>query len=559
MPNSLTTTGLTIVTQSELVTTFTTNYQSIYGSTINLASNTPDGNMMMIYIQATLDNATLLQQIYNSFDPDQAVGTQLDMRCAINGIQRQPGTYSLMNITLVMSQSVNLFGLDQTANAVFTVQDNAGNQWQLQVTQLGVSGTQTYSFQAAVQGAVQASPNTVTVPVTVILGVVSINNASAPSTVGQNSETDAALRVRRLQSVSLASQGYYAGLLAALENITGVTSAFVYENLTGVANTSGVPGHSIWVIVSGTGAAASIANAIYTKRNAGCGMFGSTFYNITQVDGSQFTVFWDVVVPQNLFIAFTATSVNGTTPPNIAAVRAGLNAIFVPGVFAEVNINQLATLVQQIDSNTLVTGAGFSVARTQTLVLSGIAASGAFILNYNGNATASINWNDPAATIQTKLRAVTGLAAAVVTGSIASQSLAVALNVTSVQGLIYATSNTLQTGGAVPIVFTYNEGYANTLSPTSQQNQFQILAANIVIVAMQLTPPSATIAHTGTQTFVASGGYGSYVYSLQTNLSGGSINASSGLYTAGATPNVTDVVLATDVLGNTITANVTVT
>ena len=558
MPNSLTSTGLTTVTQAELITNFTTAYQSIYGSSINLASNTPDGQMMMIYIQSVLDVANLLTLIYNSFDPDNAVGVQLDQRVAINGIQRQAGTYTVTNITVVMSQSVNLYGLDQTAQSVFTVQDNAGNQWQLQTTQLGVSGTQVYAFQAANPGAVLTTPNTITIPVTIVLGVTSINNPTTYTTLGINAETDAALRIRRLQSASLASQGYYAGLLAALENINGVTSAFVYENTTGATNGAGVPGHSIWVIVAGSGAAASIANAIYTKRNAGCGMYGGISYNVTQLDGSQFTVLWDTVATQNLFVAFTATSVNGTTPPNISAVRTALATSFVPGVYSEVNINTLATLVQAIDPNTLVTAAGFSLGLTQTLGLSGVPASGTFVVNYNGNTSASINWNDSASAIQTKLQAVAGLTAATVTGSLASQSLVVALNSTQALGLLYVTSNSLQTAGAAAITFSYNEGYSNTLLPSSQKNQFLVSSANVIITAMQLSPASATVAHTATKQFAVYGGYGTYTWAFVTNNSGGTIT-SSGLYTAGSTPSVTDTISATDVLGNTITGSITVT
>lgn len=515
--------------------------------------------MMMIFIQALIDMGNLITQIYNTFDPDNAIGTILDQRVAINGIQRQAGTYTLTNVTLVIASSVNLYGLDQTVQPVFTVADNAGNQWNLQTTQLGIApGTVAYSFQAANPGATLTTPNTITTPVTIVLGVSSINNPTTYSSLGINAETDAALRVRRLQSVSLSSTGYYAGLLAALQNINGVTSAFVYENLTGLTNSDGVPGHSIWVIVAGTGSAAAIANAIYTKRNAGCGMFGTISFTITQVDGSFFTVFWDSVVAQNLFINFNASSVNGVTPPNIGGIRTGLVSSFNPGVFAEVNINNLATLAQAIDPNALITSAGFSTALTQTLGLSAVAASGTFVLNYNGAASAAINWNDAIATIQTKIQAMTGLGAATITGSIASQSLVISLSALgSAAGLFTVTANSLQTAGAAAITFTYNEGYSNTLFPTSKKNQFAVSAANIIITAMQVSPNAANIVHLTTQTFVGVGGYGTYIYSMQSNPSGGTINGSTGVYTAGSA-GFTDVVLVTDTLGNTATANVTV-
>lgn len=365
MPNLISATGLQTATQAELIATFTAAMQAIYGADIDLDQDSPDGQMMMIFIQAVLDLEDLLVQVYNMFDPDNAIGVVLDQRVAINGIQRQAGTSTVTNITISTSQSVNLYGLDQSVQPVFTVADASGNKYQLRTTQLGFNpggGGTPLAFQAAVPGALVPTPNTITVPVTIILGVSNINNPTTYTTLGINEESDAALKIRRQISVALASQGFLRGLLATLENINGITSAFVYENTTDAVDVDGVPGHSIWVIVAGTAANADIAQAIYTKRNAGCGMFGSQSYVITQVDGSPFEIFWDTVIPQAIYIKFNASSLDGINPPNTAAIITGLVAGYTPGVFAEVNINQLATLVQKIDPNTLVTSAGFSLA-----------------------------------------------------------------------------------------------------------------------------------------------------------------------------------------------------
>lgn len=562
MPNILDADGLQVQSRDELVTYFTAKYQQIYGNDINLGSDTPDGQMMNIYIQAILDIEDLLVQIYNSFDPDNAVGKVLDQRVAINGIQRQAGTYTITPITVVNSQSINLYGLDQDEQEVYTVADNAGNRWELQETQLGLSaGSHILSFQAAVPGAQLTVPNTITVPVTIVLGVVSVNNPTTYTTLGINEESDAVLKVRRQKSVSLASQGYLAGLLAALENITGVTSAFVYENTTNSTDSDGVPGHSIWVIVGGTAADADIAQAIYTKRNAGCGMYGETSYVVTQIDGSPFVIYWDTVIIRNMFIAFTVTSIDGVVSPNIQAIREGLVTKFNPGVNEEVNINQLGTYVQEIDDNTLVTNAGFSTGSLQTLTLSGTPASGVFKLNYNGNQTANINWNDNEATVQSKVQAVPGLESCIVVGSPLAGT--IALNTTGIGdvdivALVYASDNTLQTGGAVAITFSYNEDYANTLLPPTKRNQFIVQEENIVIVPMQLVPVTSQAESAETIQFSAYGGYGPYTFSISVNNSSGSINASTGLYTAGAVASVTDTIKVVDAFGNQATAVVTV-
>lgn len=466
MPNALTSQGLTTSSQAELVAYYTGQFQAIYGSDINLQPDSPDGQMLNIFVQAVLDLQDLVTQVYNMFNPDNAIGVVLDQRVAINGIQRQAGTYTITNITIVTSTSVNLYGLDQSVQPVYTVADNAGNQWQLQTTQLGVNGTVIAAFQAALPGATLTTPNTITVPVTVVLGVSSINNPTTYTTLGLNEETDAALRIRRQQSVSIGSQGYLAGLLGALENISGVTSAFVYENVTASTDGNGVPGHSIWVIVAGNGAATAIANAIYQKRNAGCGMKGSQSFTITQLDGTSFTVLWDTVSPETLFIKFTASSLNGTTPPNIAAILAALPTTYVPGVYGQVNVNSLAAAVQAIDPNTLVTSAGFST--------------------------------------------------------------------------------------------TAGGSYTSTLTPTARNVQFAVSSSDIIILPIIVNPTSDTVAPAATVQFSSLGGYGTITWSLPTNASGGSINSSSGLYTAGASAG-TDVVRATDSLGNQTNVNVVVT
>lgn len=468
MPNLIGPTGIVVQTQQELVTFYTNAYESIYGSGINLDASTPDGQMMMIQIQAVQDLQDLLVQVYNMFDPDNAVGVVLDQRVAINGIQRQGGTHTLTNVTIITSQALTLYGVDQVVNPPYTVADNEGNQWVLLVTiPISDAGTYVLGFEALNPGAVLSVPNTITTPVTIVLGVVSINNPSTYTTLGLNEESDADLKIRRQKSVSLSSQGYLAGLLAALENISGVTAAFVYENTTGSTDGDGIPGHSIWVIISGAASPASIANAIYTKRNAGCGMVGDETFNIAQADGTVFTVRWDMVTPEDLFIKFTATSLDGVNPPNIAAIRAGLVTTFAPGVNQQVNVNELATLVQDLDANTLVTSAGFSTS----------------------------------------------------------------------------------SGGS----------FTTTLTPTSKDKQFAISSPDIIILPMILNPTAPTVVTLGTIQFSTLGGFGTLTYSIHTNNSGGSINSGTGLYTAGSTGSVTDVVRVTDSLSNTTDVSVTVT
>lgn len=559
MPNVLDATGLTVMTREEVLTYLTEQFELIYGADVNLESDTPDGQWLGIITQLTTDLLDLVVQVYNSFSPDSAVGVVLDERCAINGIQRLGGTYTVTPVSITVNQSVNLYGLDQDDEDTYTVSDNAGNRWILEETQLGVTvGTHSYSFRAETPGANLTITNTITVPVTIVLGVTAVNNPSSYTTLGTNEESDANLRVRRAQSVGLAGQGWLASLYAALNNLTGMTSAYVYENKTDSTDSDGVPGHSIWVIVAGTATDADIAEAIYTKRNAGCGMFGSESYDITQVDDTVFTVNWDEVITKSLFVRFTALSIDGVVLPNVEAIRDGLPAIFAPTVYQEVNITTLGTYVQSIDDNTYITTAGFSDGSTQTVTLSGVAASGTFKVSYNGSDTTTLNWNDSAGTIQTAVRLLPGLSDIVVSGTPVSGPIVFDLDdVGTIEALLFIKSSTLATVAPVTITFTYDADYSDTLQPLSKQFQFVVSEPNILITAMQLLPLTSAVGSTDPVSFFGYGGYGTYAYSLQTNNSGASINSTTGVYTAGAGTG-TDTVKVTDSFGNTATATVVV-
>lgn len=91
----------------------------------------------------------------------------------------------------------------------------------------------------------------------------------------------------------------------------------------------------------------------------------------------------------------------------------------------------------------------------QTLGFSGIAASGTFEIVSSNGTTAAINWNDTAAQIQTKVRAVTGQSEWIVTGSIASELLTIqCAGSYGPQTLLSTTANSLMTSAPAAITIT---------------------------------------------------------------------------------------------------------
>ena len=362
MPNKLDANGLQVQTRNELITFLEGKMRGIYGNDINLEQNSPDGQMLQIYAQTVIDVLELVQQVYASFDPDEAVGKVLDQRVAYNGVQRQGGTFSRTPINVTTTDALTLYGLDQSAEQVFTVSDDDGNEWQLLQTQTpGSAGTYTYDFQAAQPGEVLTTQNTITTVVTIVLGVDSVNNPSSQSVIGVNEESDKELKTRRKKSVALSSKSYLDSLKAALANIEGISYSTAYENYTDTVDSDGIPAHGIWAIVEGNYTDEDVATAIYRNRNGGANMKGDESYTLTTEDGSPFTVFWDVVDVVEVFARFTVEGIlNELEISDYEELIEEIADQYTPEVNENVNQNTLASIINGINDNILAYDFGFS-------------------------------------------------------------------------------------------------------------------------------------------------------------------------------------------------------
>ena len=330
-------------------------FYAIYGADINVESNTPDGQMLNIFAESKLDILNLQVDNFDSKDPDQAVGVALDAAAVYSGITRKGGTYTVIAVDVVVSASVTLVGLDNTAATPFTIADANGNQFALITTASLTAGSSSHYFQAVNIGNVQVLPNTVTSIVTLILGVTSVNNPSVPYIQGVDQETDSQFRIRRQISTSLPAQGAIEGLQGALNQIC--TQALVFENNTASdPDGHGIPAHGIWCICNG-GLAADIAKCIYNYKSDGSPMKGSEEVVITQVNGTTITIKYDVAVPQNLYLQLSVASKTGAsiTATNLkAAIVAGLNL----GINEIADISTISAIVTAYNPDLVIFSAG---------------------------------------------------------------------------------------------------------------------------------------------------------------------------------------------------------
>lgn len=303
--------GIFIQSLPEVIDDLTTSLQLIYGESINIDQNTPDGQLIGIIAKLDTDIQEQLVALYNSFDPDAAVGQALHKIIKLSGLTRNPATRSTVVLSMVLSKQV-IFPSD------FTVKDTVGQEWVIALAQTLEAGTHSVDFYAKEWGSISSSSGTITEEVTILDGVTSFSNPLA-STIGADEEDDVSLRLRRRRSVEKPSFSTIGGLIARLLDINGVIDAKVYENRTSVYDSAlGINPHTIWCIVDG-GLNADIAEAIAKEKTAGVGEKGTVTAEYTETfsraDLSTFTYIHGVVFDRpnivSPHIRLTVTAISG--------------------------------------------------------------------------------------------------------------------------------------------------------------------------------------------------------------------------------------------------------
>src|ERR1035441_6864107 len=239
--------------------------QAIFGPDINLDPSGIDGQTIGIFAGSKNDLDMLAEAVYQSFNPNTAIGVALSRLVQINGIARLPGAYSVVTLSLGGTSGI----LVQAGNIVLSA--DGTTKWTT-LTDVTLPGT--CQAQCTVMGPTGAAPGTLTKPGTPIYGWLTVTNALA-AVPGSFEETDEQLRIRRSQSTTYSAQGVTDAIRGAILNVPDVVDCVIYENKTNATGGHGLTAHSINGVVLG-GVNQSIWNAIWSKRPTGVTLIGAT-------------------------------------------------------------------------------------------------------------------------------------------------------------------------------------------------------------------------------------------------------------------------------------------
>ena len=265
---------------------------------LDVESATPAGQLIDAETAEIAAKNTELLWLANQFNPRVAEGRFQDALGYIYFLTRK-----IAEPTVVTCQLTGLRGTQIPYGAI--AQNTDGYQLVCNApVVIGDNGTAETTFRLAETGPIQIAAGTVTKIVTVIAGWDTINNEAAGAT-GRDVESRNEFEGRRYNSVAANAHGTVASLYGTISDIEGVLDCKVLENpVPDPVTQFGVEigGHSVAVCVYG-GEDSDIAQAIYKKKDAGCGTSGN--YAVTYYPSADVTLAYtyQIVRPETVTFA----------------------------------------------------------------------------------------------------------------------------------------------------------------------------------------------------------------------------------------------------------------
>jgi len=250
-------------------------FRDTFGSTINLDSETPQGQLIGILALVFAETDELGVYVANGLSPDTAAGRQLDDIGALFGIERIPGERSSVTVTLAGTQ-----GTIVPAGSRVRTMDNAVFASTADAV-IPAGGSVDQLFRSEEVGHIQAEAGQLTGIVDVIPGWTSATNAAADMP-GRAVESDSEYRERYRGEVAVHARSSLEAIRARVLAVPGVTQCITRDNTTAAAITVQgiqIPARSVMTVVDG-GAASDIAAAIAAVKPVGIATAGDVTENV---------------------------------------------------------------------------------------------------------------------------------------------------------------------------------------------------------------------------------------------------------------------------------------
>lgn len=310
--------GLSVPDEKDILDGRLSDLDDALGGGMSKSLTTPQGQIAMSETAIIANKNDQLLSIVNGINPDYATGRFQDAIGRIYFIDRIAAQG-----TTVTATATGLVGTVIPAGS--TAQDDAGYIYSsLADATIPASGAVDIVFQNQNTGAIPCPIGSLNTIYRAVNGWSGITNAAA-GVLGNAVESRANFEYRRKQSVALNAKGTPESIYAAVLDVDGVADAYVWSNHSGATVNIGstnypVPAHSVYIAVYG-GEPADIAQAIYVKNQAACGMVGNTSAVVTDTSrgtniSPQYTITWNTPTQTRTYFKVQLENVS-TLPSDI--------------------------------------------------------------------------------------------------------------------------------------------------------------------------------------------------------------------------------------------------
>lgn len=368
-------TGLTILSESEIRTELQDSYRTIYGNSINVTPESKVGAQIEVFTKRESLIWQLAQNLYDNTYVNSAQGIPLDDLGLLVGQARDRARASTVTLTVGLDALTTLPGGSQArvpnTQIVFATDADVTNG-------TGSPALVTVAATATVTGPLVAGASTITEIVNPVTGWTSVTNVAA-AVAGADEQVDADYRSDIIASATAQSGSTDDAIRAAVLAVAGVTAATVTSNRTD-AVVSGIDPHTFETVVLG-GAGTDIANAILANYPAGIGTTGTTTVQVTDSQGVTQDINYTPATALQVYVDITYEVETGVTPGDtvvpvqnaISTFSAGLTigevlhaSALYPTVFAVGGIDRITALTV----GTAPSPVGFEVIPSSSQVIS---------------------------------------------------------------------------------------------------------------------------------------------------------------------------------------------
>ena len=311
-------TGLTVESAADVLAQIEADWQNAFSGgglpPLDVDPATPAGQLiatLAALVQAKDSEILFLAQ---QFNPLTAEGRWQEALGKIYFISRKTA-----EPTVVTCTCTGLYNTIIPAGSI--VQNTDGYQLRsLDSATIPSSGTVDIEFEVTETGPIQIAAESVTKIVTVVPGWDTVTNAAA-GVLGRDAETQTEFETRRYNSVATNAHGSVSAIQSAISGVDGVLDCVVMENSTNAQITVHgvtIDPHSICASVYG-GDGSDIAEAIYRRKDAGCGTTGNTVVTYSDPEYNNATYTYNILRPTPTAVKMTVTiKQTDATPASIA-------------------------------------------------------------------------------------------------------------------------------------------------------------------------------------------------------------------------------------------------